>query len=193
MYTAKEYRSLLGLPGFSDKQLTIHFGLYEGYVKNTNKELEKMKAYADAGDFGTEYAEIKRRFGWEFDGMRMHEYYFENMSKEAAPLTEDSSLMKKIVETFGSYDAWKKEFESTGALRGIGWAVLAYDKRGDKLHNIWVNEHDMGHLAGTTPLLVMDVFEHAFVFDYDMKRGEYIAAFMNAIDWQEVERRFVEA
>lgn len=192
MYTAKDYTSLLGLNGFSDKQLTIHFGLYEGYVKNTNKELELLQQLAVAGDIGTSYAEVKRRLGWEFDGMRMHEYYFENMTKDASPLG-DGELRAKIEADFGSFDAWQKEFESTGALRGIGWAVLVYDMRGDRLHNIWVNEHDMGHLVGTTPLLVMDVFEHAFVFDYDMKRAEYIASFMSVIDWNEVTHRFESA
>lgn len=190
MYKAKDYSHLLGTEGFGDEQLNVHFKLYQGYVANTNKELEKMSALAEAGDFGTEYAEIKRRFGWEFDGMRMHELYFENLSKEKKELDSSSALAKKIDEQFGSYENWAKEFQATGALRGIGWAVFCYDKRGDRLFNIWVNEHDAGQVVGVTPLLVMDVFEHAFVFDYGMNRGDYIKAFMNAINWEEVSSRF---
>lgn len=190
MYQAKDFSHLLGTPGLSDEQLSVHFGLYQGYVANTNKVSEKLAALAKAGEFGPEFAEMKRRFGWEFDGMRMHEYYFENLRKDAVAFDESSALGQKMIEDFGSFDAWKTEFEKTGALRGIGWAVLAYDARGDKLFNVWINEHDAGQLAGVVPILVMDVFEHAFVFDYGMKRGEYIAAFMAAIDWEEVTGRF---
>jgi Fe-Mn family superoxide dismutase len=74
-------------------------------------------------------------------------------------------------------------------MRGIGWAILYYDPKGDRFFNCWVNEHDMGHLAGCKPLLVMDVFEHAFIIDYGTKRAEYIAAFMKAVDWKKVEER----
>ena len=190
MYEAKDFSHLLGTPGFSDNQLNTHFKLYQGYVANTNKVADKLRTLSDSGDFGPEFAEMKRRFGWEFDGMRMHEYYFENLCKEPSARDEAGALSSKLAEQFGSFDAWKTEFEKTGALRGIGWAVLAYDARGDRLFNVWVNEHDAGQLAGVVPLLVMDVFEHAFVFDYGMNRGEYIAAFMASVDWSVVEERF---
>lgn len=188
MYEAKDFSHILGTAGFSDNLLNTHFGLYQGYVKNTNTLADRLKELADSAGPG-EYAELKRRFGWEFNGMRLHELYFENMSKEAVGFDENSDFGKKIVAEFGSYEAWHKDFVNTGALRGIGWAILAYDKYGDRLFNTWINEHDVGHLAGAEPLLVMDVFEHAFVADYGMKRAEYIDAFMKAVDWNVVNDR----
>ncbi len=189
-YTAKKFDHLLGLSGFSDTLLTNHFTLYEGYVKNTNLLSEKLKTLSESGETATpEFAELKRRFGWEWNGMRMHELYFGNMTKETTTL-ENESLKEKLVAVYGSYENWEKNFLATGAMRGIGWVVLAHDTESDKLYNVWVNEHDMGHLVGTTPLLVMDVFEHAFMIDYGLKRADYISAFMKAIDWKAVEKRF---
>ena len=184
MFTPKTYDALLGTAGFSDALLKNHFTLYEGYVKNTNAALEKLQALAKEDKRGSaEYAELKRRFGWEWDGMRMHELYFGNMKKGGSPFDVESTLGKKIAAQWGSFDEWAKGFKATGAMRGIGWVVLVYDKESDTLFNVWVNEHDVGHLVGTTPLLVMDVFEHAFMLDYGIKRADYITAFWNAIDW----------
>ncbi len=189
-YTAKKFDHLLGLAGFSDTLLTNHFTLYEGYVKNTNLLSEKLKELMESGETATpEFAEEKRRFGWEWNGMRMHELYFGNMTKEATSLSNET-LKTKLAETYGSYENWKKNFLATGAMRGIGWVVLAYDTESGKLYNVWVNEHDTGNLIGTTPLLVMDVFEHAFMVDYGLKRADYLSAFMEAIDWKVVEKRF---
>lgn len=190
MYEAKKFDHLLGLKGFSEDLLKNHFTLYEGYVANTNKVADILEDKSKDGTAGTaEYGELKRRFGWEFNGMRLHEYYFGNLTKDAKALGEDSKIMKKIEDSFGSYDAWEQDFRSAGVMRGIGWVVLVCDKETDRLFNVWVNEHDMGHLSGATPLLVMDVFEHAFMVDYGLKRAEYIDAFFAAIDWKAVEAR----
>ena len=190
MYEVKDFKRLLGTEGFSDNLLNTHFGLYEGYVKNTNALAEQLKNLLEAGKTGPgEYAELKRRFGWEFNGMRLHELYFGNMSKDKKTLADEAKIAGLITAAFGSYEMWKKDFVATGALRGIGWAIMAHDKEADKVFNVWVNEHDVGHLAGAIPLLVMDVFEHAFILDYGMKRADYIASFMAAVDWEEVEKR----
>jgi Fe-Mn family superoxide dismutase len=190
MYTAKNYEHLLGTPGFGDTLLKNHFTLYEGYVKNTNTILTNLQMLAKAEKRATpEYVEQKRRFGWEWDGMRLHELYFGNMKNGGAELSSESSLVAKIIAQWGSIDEWAKGFRATGAMRGIGWAILAYDKESDTLFNIWVNEHDVGHLAGATPVLVMDVFEHAFMLDYGIKRADYIEAFWKAIDWEVVSGR----
>lgn len=190
MYTAKDFSSLLGLAGFSDTLLSNHFTLYQGYVTNTNKLLEHLDAMLKSDQASTpEYAELSRRFGWEFNGMRLHEYYFENMGKEVTKLASDSPLLQKITAEFGSLENWEKDFRAVGAMRGIGWTVLYYDVLGDKLLNTWINEHDAGHLVGCQPLLVMDVFEHAFMIDFGLKRADYIAAFFNSIQWPVVERR----
>lgn len=184
MYTAQNFSHLLSMPGMSDALLSNHFKLYEGYVVNFNKLNDTLVAMEKEGKFGTqEFAELNRRLGWEWNGMRLHELYFGNMIKGGVTLSEDSSLHAKIVAEWGSYEMWEKDFRAMGAMRGIGWVVLYHDTVAGRLFNVWINEHDVGHLAGATPLLVMDVFEHAFVLDYGLNRAGYIDAFMTAIDW----------
>jgi len=190
MYEAKNYDSLLGTKGFSDDLLKNHFKLYQGYVANFNKLNDILVAKEKAEEWGTpEFAELNRRLGWEWNGMRLHELYFGNMTKESNGVDDSSDLYKKIVAEWGSYEMWQKDFTSMGAMRGIGWVVLYHDKQADRLFNVWINEHDLGHLAGATPLLVMDVFEHAFILDYGLNRADYIKAFMDTIDWGEVSGR----
>lgn len=190
MYTAKKFESLIGTLGFSDTLLTNHFGLYEGYVKNTNALDEKLTLLSKEGKFGTpEYNEMKRRFGWEWNGMKLHELYFGNMKNGGVAQNATHALTEKIIAGFGSVEEWAKDFKATGSLRGIGWAILAHDRDADRLFNVWINEHDVGHLSGATPLLIMDVFEHAFMLDYGVKRADYIEAFWKAIDWSVVEQR----
>ena len=193
-FEPKNFDNLLGLPGFSDQMLKNHFTLYQGYVTNVNKMSGSLAAMSKADNVSTlEYAELKRRFGWEFNGMRLHELYFGNMKKDGFAISSASPLKQKIVKDFGSLEAWEKEFRATAAMRGIGWVVLCYDQESDTLINIWVNEHDVGHLASTASLLVMDVFEHAFMLDYGTKRADYINAFFSAIDWDTVSSRFDSA
>jgi len=183
-YEAKNFESLLGTKGFSDQLLKNHFTLYQGYVTNTNKVADALSAMAKEGKTTTpEYAELKRRFGWEFNGMRLHEYYFDNMIKGGKAIDKNTNLYKKIVADFGSYENWEKDFKATGAMRGIGWVILYYDGTEGRLFNTWINEHDVGHLSGAKPLIVMDVFEHAYMIDYGLKKADYIEAFFNAIDW----------
>ena len=187
-YTAKDYSALIGLPGFSETLLKNHFTLYQGYVTNTNKVLDTLDAMLKDGKAGTpEYAELKRRLGWEFDGMRLHEYYFENLG--AKPLASGGKLAQKIAADFGSYENWEKDFKATGAMRGIGWTILYQDPVNGRLMNFWINEHDVSHPAGCTPVLIMDVFEHAFMIDFGLKRADYIAAFFTNINWDAVEKR----
>ena len=153
-YEAKNYDQLLGASGFSDQMLKNHFTLYQGYVTNFNKLDETLMSMERDQKFGTpEFAELNRRLGWEWNGMRLHELYFGNISKEgSAPV--DESLAQKIDKEWGSRELWEKDFKSMGAMRGIGWVVLYYDRVAGRLFNVWVNEHDVGHLAGATPLLV---------------------------------------
>lgn len=190
-YEPKNYDVLLGLEGFSDALLKNHFALYSGYVANTNKCADLLDALAKEGKQAIpEYAEVKRRLGWEFNGMRLHELYFENLAKGAVALGSSCALAKKISEDFISFEAWAKDFKATGAMRGIGWVVLYFDATGRRLFNAWINEHDVGHFSGCIPLVVMDVFEHSYMTDYGLKRADYIENFFKAIDWKAVERRF---
>ncbi len=188
-YTAKDYSKLIGIEGLSETLLKNHFTLYQGYVTNTNKVLDALEQMLKDGRTGTpEFAELKRRLGWEFNGMRLHEYYFENLGGKGG-INKEGKLTKKLVEDFGSYEAWEKDFRSVGTMRGIGWAILYQDITNGKLINLWINEHDVGHPAGCNPLLIMDVFEHAFMIDYGLKKAEYIEAFFKNINWSVVETR----
>ncbi|TAK95045.1 superoxide dismutase [Patescibacteria group bacterium] len=189
-YTAKQFANLSGVPGLSEQLVANHLTLYQGYVTNANKLLEIL----DAKEPGTvEYSELQRRLGWEWNGMRLHELYFENLSAESTSLAEGGQLKSEIDRIYGSLESWQKNFAAVGAMRGIGWVVLYYDPEAKELFNTWITEHDGGHLAGAVPLLVMDVFEHAYMLDYQLKRADYIAAFMKAIDWKMVSGRFTGA
>lgn len=188
-YQAKDYSGLIGLPGFSETSLKNHFQLYQGYVNNTNKLLDSLAQMVKDGKAGTpEFAELKRRLGWEWNGMRLHEYYFENLGGKEA-LSASSRLYQKITENFGSYELWEKEFRAVGTMRGIGWVALYQDPLTGRLINFWINEHDVGHPAGGELLLIMDVFEHAFITDYGLKKADYIEAFFKNLNWKAVESR----
>ncbi len=189
-YTPKNYDRLLGLPGFSDKLLKAHFKLYQGYVANINKMIDFLST-GEAGSPG--YDEGKRRFGWEFNGMRLHEAYFGNMTKQYKALDPKSDLARQITASFGSFKAWEKDFKAVSAMRGVGWAVLAWDPEGKNLFNIWVNEHDVGHLFYSASILVNDLFEHAYLADYGTERKIYVEAFMKVVDWPEAQKRFASA
>lgn len=188
-YTAKEYERLVGMEGFSETLLKNHFTLYRGYVTNTNKLLDTLGTMLAEGKTATpEYAELKRRFGWEWNGMRLHELYFENLGGKHA-LDPGSRLAQALAAEFGSAEKWQADFRAAGAMRGIGWVILYQDTAAGRLFDQWVNEHDVGNLAGARPLLVMDVFEHAFMLDYGLNRADYIAAFFKNVDWRATEAR----
>jgi superoxide dismutase, Fe-Mn family len=188
-FVAKDYTSLIGLQGFSETLLKNHFKLYQGYVTNTNTLLDKLQALLAEGKEKTpDYAELKRRLGWEFNGMRLHEYYFANLG--GAPGADIPEQFKAAVsKDFGSFENWKKDFLATGSMRGIGWVILYQDGDSGRYLNMWINEHDVGHPAGAKPILVMDVFEHAFITDYQLDRAGYLEAFFRGINWQAVTAR----
>jgi Fe-Mn family superoxide dismutase len=189
-YVVKDYSSLIGMPGFSDDLLKMHFKLYEGYVKNANDVLVRLQALNGSSTY--EYGALKRRFGWEFDGMRLHELYFDNLGG-VDPINTKSSLYTALVAQFGSFEKWKKDFIATGTIRGIGWALLYLDPQQERLINVWINEHDTGHLATGSPILIMDVFEHAYMPQYGLDKAKYIDAFFDNIDWSIVTKRYSDA
>jgi len=189
-YEPRNFEHLLGTEGFSNNLLNNHFTLYKGYVTNTNKLAEILDGLLKEGKVASpEYAELSRRFGWEFNGMRLQEYYFENMAQGGTKLDPGSPLGSLIASEFGSRENWEKDFKGTGTMRGIGWAVLYQDNIGGKLFNQWINEHDVGHPAGCAPILILDVFEHAFMIDYGLKRADYIESFLKNVNWAAVESR----
>ena len=188
-YEPKDFSRLLGMEGFSDTLLKNHFTLYQGYVTNTNKVFDALSQMTADGKTATpDFAELKRRLGWEFNGMRLHELYFDNLGGKT-PVGQGGKLAKAVQASFGGVDKWEADFKATGSMRGIGWTILYQDNVSDRLFNQWINEHDAGHPAGCVPLLILDVFEHAFMVDYGLKRADYIAAFFKNINWSIVEAR----
>jgi Fe-Mn family superoxide dismutase len=188
-YETRDYSRLLGMDGFSDTLLNNHFTLYKGYVTHTNKNLDILEAMRkQGGAMPYEYGEVKRRLGWEWNGMRLHEYYFDGLGGKGQ-LDPGSKLATYMQEQFGSVEAWEQDFRATGGMRGIGWVILYHDTIGKRLINDWINEHDVANLAGCEPLLVMDVFEHAFMIDYGLKKADYIDAYFKNIDWNAVLKR----
>lgn len=192
-YEAKTF-DLSGLTGISDETLEIHFGLYKGYVTNTNTLNEQIAEMARGGVSDKEkakFSELVRRRGFEYNGMVLHEYYFGNMKKDASGEPGDGNAFRKAAQDqFDGFDAFTKEFATIGSMRGIGWVICYQDVMTGALSNHWINEHEDGNVAGFTPLLVMDVWEHAFLRDYKpSEKGKYIESFMANVDWDRVASR----
>jgi len=193
-YTARTFSHLKGLKGISDTQLAEHFKLYQGYVNNTNILNQKVEELTKAGKSGTpEYGELKRRYGFEYNGMILHEYYFENMTPNSTPVDQNSKLYKKICECFWDWNTFENDFKNVGKIRGIGWAVLFQDPVSKKLSNHFVGSHEVGVPAGYKPILVLDVWEHAYIGDYKAtERAKYIDAFWQNVCWKTVASRLLD-
>ncbi|MEQ1561614.1 MAG: Fe-Mn family superoxide dismutase [Nitrospira sp.] len=184
------------LKGISAKTIEEHLKLYAGYVKNANLISEKLgEMYKDGMDkHSYEASEIVRRFSFEYNGIRNHEIYFDSLSDGAVQLSDDSPLKKKIEETQGSFDIWLSIFKQLAMTRGIGWAVLWYDRKEDRLLNTWVDEQHLGQLQGCDPLLALDMWEHSFVADYQPSgKKQYIEDFFANLNWSKVEENFKNA
>ncbi len=169
-YEAKQF-NLSGLNGISDQTMEMHFKLYEGYVAGTNTLTEKIREFLKDGKVDQEevpaYSELTRRLGFEFNGMVLHEYYFGNMKRGGTVDPEKNSpFIKAAQASFGSYEIWKADFVSIGKMRGVGWAICLQDPTSGGLSNHWITLHETGSVAGFVPVLVMDVWEHAFLLDY---------------------------
>ncbi len=197
MYCAQSFDHLKGLDGISDSQLAEHRDLYAGYVKQVNaltQELSEMRSErrASGKDFGL--AEGTRRLAFEYDGMVLHEFYFSNLKRGGAARPSDRQAFgRALAETFGSVDHWQENFQAMGGMRGVGWVILFQDPITDRLTNHWVSLHQDGIPARCKPLLVMDVWEHAFMRDYKAtERPKYVEAFFRNIDWLVVDQRFNE-
>jgi len=185
---------LSGLDGISDKEIQVHLGLYAGYVKNTNLLNETIVRLGKDNKVGTpEWAEVTRRLAFEYDGMILHEYYFGNLKPNGGKLDPNSRLGQAIQQNFGTVEAWEADFKAIGSMRGVGWAILFQDPMTGWLSNQWITLHQDGHPAGFKPILVLDVWEHAFMVDYvPAERGKYIDAFFRNIDWEAVENRLTQ-
>lgn len=182
---------LSGLNGISDAQLAVHFKLYAGYVANTNTLNETLGALEADGKAGTPiWAELKRRAGWEYNGKILHELYFGNLGKSPKAFADGSAFGKRVVECFGGFEAYKKALTTNAMMRGIGWVITYQDPSNGQLTNHWITEHEMGHPAGFRPVLVLDMWEHAFMVDYKpADKAKYVEAFLSNVDWSACDRR----
>lgn len=183
-YAPRTFDRLKGLTGFSDARMQGHLLLYTGHVANVNHLSARLAAMLKEGRSAVpEYAELSRRFAWEFNGMRLHELFFDGLSKTPRPLDTQSLLHSKILDDFSSMADWETDFRATATTRGPGWAALYHDPVSGRLHDSWIEEHDESQLAGCTPLLVVDVHEHAYLQDYGAQRPAYLDAVMRHLDW----------
>lgn len=193
-YTTKTF-NLPTLQGLSEKQIKVHLGLYEGYVKNVNLIMNTIKAYEGTDDEGGKYAiaELRRRMGFEFNGMRMHEYYFEQFEGEKS-VNPESALAKAAAEKYGSGEKFLAHIREVAGSRGIGWVVVYADPVANTIHTTFVGDHEIGQLAGLPILLALDMWEHAYMVDYvPAEKNNYIDAFFTNLNWSVVEKRFDEA
>jgi len=194
LYAPRSF-SLHGLNGISDRTIDMHLQLYEGYVKETNRLTRLLRDVLKDGRVDQEempaYSELKRRLGFEYNGMVLHEYYFENLVGEGSNGPSRTAPFRAATEeTFGSYELWKADFIGVGKMRGVGWAVCYQHPQTGQLSNHWVTLHEIGNVAGFIPTLVMDVWEHAFLLDRrPSERGDYIEAFFSNINWRAVDDR----
>jgi superoxide dismutase, Fe-Mn family len=194
-YTARTF-AIPELTGLSPKQLEVHLGLYAGYVKHVNLIMEKIAAYKAADAEGNAYAinEMRRRLGFEFDGMRMHEYYFEQLEGGATSVESGGALMKAVTEKYGGWDAYIAHLHEVAGTRGIGWVITYADPIGNTLHTAFVEDHQLGQLSGLPILLAIDLWEHAFMVDYvPAEKKSYVEAFLQNLNWSVVEKRAIAA
>lgn len=192
-YTVQTF-TLPELKGLSKKQIDVHLALYEGYVKHSNLILEKIEKLREEDAEGNSYlmAELRRRFGFEFDGMRMHEYYFQQFEGGAKEAKHDSPLQDAVKEKYGDWDKFIAHVKEVCGTRGIGWTVVYYDPAGRMLHTSWINDHEIGQLAGLPILLAVDMWEHAYMVDYlPADKKSYVEAFLENVNWEVIEKRFL--
>lgn len=197
-YQPKSF-NLPTLTGLSEKQIKVHLGLYEGYVKNVNLLMETLKGYAAYGDKASEgdkfaITELRRRFAFEFDGMRMHEFYFEQLEGVATAMNQNSPLASAATEKYGNVEKFVAHIKEVAGSRGIGWVVVYYDAIGKTLHTVFVGDHEIGQLAGLPIILALDMWEHAFMVDYaPADKKNYVDAFFVNVNWSVAEERFARA
>jgi Fe-Mn family superoxide dismutase len=194
MFTIKNF-STPELKGISKKNIEEHIKLYEGYVKNANLIREHIAELSKEGDkYAYEIAELQRRFAFEFDGMRNHEIYFAQFDGASTVINPTEKLYMAIEKDFGSFDAFMSRMKTLAMTRGVGWAMLYYDKETDSLLTQWVEEQHLGHLVGLSPILAIDMWEHAYVYDYPTsEKKKYIEAFFENLNWTVVEENFEKA
>ncbi len=194
-YKPVSYEYLLDkTPKIEKSLMRIHFELYQGYVKQVNllnKLLEETSTQTNSAN-SFQFQAIKRQYGWEFNGMVLHELFFSNLGSQEK-LAKNAPLYKKITAQWGSYDKWLDEFKQTCLQRGVGWTILYYDTATDSLYNSWVSDHADGPLVTGAPILVVDLWEHAYLCQFKTDRKSYVDAIFESVDWSVVNQRLKDA
>lgn len=189
-FTAKTFQ-IPELKGISAKNIEEHLKLYAGYVKHANVNLKSVIPDAKTPEESYMMAETFRRFSFEYAGIRNHEVYFGSLEGGPAAPNPESALAKRIAEMCGSVDAWVGGIKKVALTRGPGWTMLGYDALTDTLLHYWVDEQHLGHLPGMTPLLALDMWEHAYVADYQPSgKAQYVEDFFANLNWKFVEERY---
>lgn len=186
--------SIPELKGISQKTIEEHLKLYVGYVKHANLIQDHIRELSqDSEKYGYELGELQRRFSFEWGGMRNHEYYFASLEGGAKELSQESPLRIALADTFGSFESFLSRFKAIALTRGIGWAILFYDKKTNRLLTQWVDEQHLGHLTDTSIILALDMWEHSYLFDYiPSQKKEYIEAFFVNLNWEVIEKNYLE-
>lgn len=189
-YEARKFK-LEKIKGISEDQIKVHLGLYEGYVKHVNLLMTQMNKLASSGDeFEYSVSELRRRLGFEWNGMHLHELYFEALEGGSKVLLGNSKLYEGLSQQYGSFSKWLEIFTKFSA-RGPGWALLTYDPNISHFHHVWAADHEVGQLATLPVIIALDHWEHAFMVDYKpSEKGLYVEAYLNAMNWETVSKRF---
>lgn len=184
MYETKQF-NIPTLTGISEKGIAAHLGLYAGYVKNTNHIIESLSSVNDT----YARAEMQRRLGFEWGGMKNHEAYFAQFEGGAKSLP-NGKLHELITAQFGTTEAFIEHLKTLAKTRGVGWVMCYHDPRVDTLVTTWVDEQHLGQLIGATIVLALDMWEHSYLPDYvPSEKGRYVDAFFANINWEVVADR----
>jgi superoxide dismutase, Fe-Mn family len=192
-YQAQPFALPETIKGLSKAQLELHLGLYAGYVKHVNllqSQLNKLASINGNGEFTYAIQELRRRLSFEWNGMRLHEIYFDTLVDGSQVLMADSPLYIAITKQYGNFSKWLDIFQNI-STRGPGWALLQYDPVQQQFFNNWVADHEIGQLAGVPIVLALDHWEHAYLVDYKpAQKAEYVQAYLQAVNWHSVSKRF---
>jgi Fe-Mn family superoxide dismutase len=188
-YGAKVF-TIPELQGISKDTIEGHLGLYQGYVKHVNLIQENItKLSVDTTTHAYLMGELQRRLGFEFCGMKNHEYYFAQF--EGGFKTLPDGTFKSLIEAqWGRVDTWVESFKLIAKTRGVGWAMLYFDKQTNQLVQTWVDEQHIGQLVDVDIVLALDMWEHSYMRDYKAsEKHSYIEAFFKNLNWEVVALR----